>query len=92
MYLTTSPLAAGISLLVSALAVALPPSFHTSSVTGKINMQWLFPIGIMPLSGALDWTLLILLVLIALVSIRILITQRKFKEELNQLSDIEKDS
>lgn len=92
MYLTTSAVAAGISYLMPASAVLFAQKLLAVQVpvTGTI-WQHSTP-AMMPLPGALEWTLLVLLALIALVSLRILLTRKKFKEELHKLSDIEKDS
>jgi hypothetical protein len=91
MYLTTSQFTVGISCQVAASALVCPKIATAVPVLGTISGWQFSSLLMMPLSGALEWTLLVLLVLIAIVSLRILLTRKKYKEELNQLSDIEKD-
>lgn len=42
------------------------------------------------LSRSLEWAVIVLLIMIAVVSLRILFTRRKLKQELDQLIDLEK--
>lgn len=85
-------MAAGISHTVSAFTLEYPQIMLVVLITGIVNIWPISLLGMMPLFEAQEWTILILLVLIALVSLRIFFTQKKFSEELHQLSDSEKDA
>lgn len=44
------------------------------------------------LTQGLEWILLVLIVLVFMVSIRIISTGKKYRKELNRLSDVEKNA
>ena len=91
MHLSLSFIIKGISIIGSSVLI---PVLHggTWTLTAALISPKASLLALIGLAGGLQWTALLLLLMIAVVSIRILLTRKKFKKDLERFSDLEKDS